>query len=326
MRETRMASVAMLLTGAGALGLGFVAKETVTLVLFTIIWSMGDHIIFAVESPIGLNLARQGAEGRRLGQVGGVRNLGLILGLGVVYLLAKIFGDRYDLFYLVSAIAACAAGVCYFKLKVGRDSPPSRKIVFKRKYGIFYAVSALFGVRKQIFMAFGGWVLVSIHGVSVETIALLYIIAAGLGIVLRPLLGDVIDWHGERTVLAADEILLVIICMTYAFAGDLFPKPYALWVLYSAYVLDSVLFSLRIARVTYLKKIADHPSEITPSISLGITIDHSVAMSLPILSGYVWERFGFRWVFVIAAAIAIAGFFVCLRIRVPKTPPSNGEK
>jgi hypothetical protein len=111
MRETRMASVAMLLTGAGALGLGFVAKETVTLVLFTIIWSMGDHIIFAVESPIGLNLARQGAEGRRLGQVGGVRNLGLILGLGVVYLLAKIFGDRYDLFYLVSAIAACAAGV-----------------------------------------------------------------------------------------------------------------------------------------------------------------------------------------------------------------------
>jgi len=325
MRETRMASVAMLLTCTGALGLAFMAKETATLVLFIFIWSMGDHIIFAVESPIGLKLAREGSEGRRLGQLGGMGNVGLILGLGVVYLLAKLFGDRYDLFYLVSAICALLAGFCYFKLKVGRDSERSRKMVFKRKYGLFYAISALFGVRKQIFMVFGGWVLVSIHKVPVETIALLYMIAAGLGILLRPLLGDVIDWLGERTVLATDELLLLVICLTYAFAGDLFAKPWALRVLYSAYVLDSVLFALRIARVTYLKKIADHPSEITPTVSLGVTIDHSVAMTLPILSGFVWERFGFRWVFVIAGAVAVAGFFVCLRIRTPvATNPGTG--
>ena len=72
-------------------------------------------------------------------------------------------------------------------------------------------------------------------------------------------------------------------------------------------------------RTTYLGKIADDPSEITPTISLGITIDHAVAMSLPILSGYIWERFGFRFVFLMAAAIALVGFFVCLRIRVPST-------
>lgn len=318
MRESRMAACAMILTAAGALGLGFLARDLAMLVLFTIIWSMGDHIIFAVESPIGLNLAKQGAEGRRLGQLGGVRNIGLILGVGAIYLLAKILGDQYHLFYLVAAVSAVLAGVCYFRLRVGRDSPPSRRIVFKKKYGIFYAVSALFGVRKQIFLAFGGWVLVSIHGVSVETIAILYIIAAVLGIVMRPLLGDVIDWLGERVVLAADELLLLVICLTYAFAGDLFAEPYALYVLYSAYVLDSVLFALRIARVTYLKKVADHPSEITPTVSLGVTIDHSVAMSLPVLSGYVWEQFGFRWVFLIAGAIAVAGFFVCLRIRVPR--------
>jgi predicted MFS family arabinose efflux permease len=276
---------------------------------------LGDHIIFAVEGPIGLGLAREGSEGRRLGQVGGMRNLGLIVGMGAVYLLARVFGDRYDLFYLVSAAGAVLAGICFFRMRAGIDSPRSGKLVFKRKYGLFYAISALFGVRKQIFMVFGGWVLVSIHGVSVKTIALLYIIASALGIVLRPLLGDVIDWIGERIVLAADEILLLLICLVYAFATDLFPGPYALWILYSAYVLDSVLFALRIARVTYLKKIADDPADITPTVSLGVTIDHAVAMSLPVFSGYVWEHFGFRWVFVIAGAIAVAGFFLCLRIR-----------
>ncbi len=50
--------------------------------------------------------------------------------------------------------------------------------------------------------------LVEIHGVPVSTIALLYFIAATLGVILRPLLGEVIDWLGERTVLAADELLV----------------------------------------------------------------------------------------------------------------------
>ncbi|MDO9171656.1 MAG: hypothetical protein Q7W29_07490, partial [bacterium] len=84
----------------------------------------------------------------------------------------------------------------------------------------------------------------------------------------------------------------------------------------------SVLFALRVARTTYLKKIAEDPADITPTIALGITIDHVVAMSLPILSGWIWERYGFQWVFLLAGAIAVAGFFVCLRIRVPKMPSS----
>jgi len=46
-----------------------------------------------------------------------------------------------------------------------------------------------------------------------------------------------------------------------------------LYLLYAAYVMDVVLFALRVARTTYLKKIAVEPSDITPTISLGITID-----------------------------------------------------
>jgi hypothetical protein len=317
-RETKMAAAAMIFTIAGALGLGFIADDVFRLVIFTMIWSMGEHIILAVEDPIGLKLAKEGAEGRRLGQVGGARNLGIIIGVSAIYLVSKIWGDRYDIFYVIAATSAACAFFCYFKLHLGRDTERSRRVVFKRKYGIYYTVSALFGVRKQIFLAFGSWVLVSLHHVPVSTIAALYFIAAVIGVVIRPLLGDVIDWLGERVVLASDEVLLILVCLSYAFAGDLFSSPVARYVLYGAYIMDSVLFALRIARTTYLKKIADDPGDITSTVALGITIDHIVAMSLPILSGYIWTAFGFRYVFVLAAAIAAGGFFVCLRIRVPK--------
>ena len=88
-------------------------------------------------------------------------------------------------------------------------------------------------------------------------------------------------------------------------------------VLFGAYILDQTLFGLRVARTTYLKKIAVDPADITATMSVGQGIDHIVAMTLPILSGYLWAAIDFRWVFILAAAIALAGFFVCLRIRVP---------
>ena len=93
LRESRIAAVAMVLTAVGALGLGFLARGTAVLVLFIIIWSMGDHIIFAVEGPLGLKLAARGGEGRRLGQLGGARNLGTILGVSLVWILARLVGD-----------------------------------------------------------------------------------------------------------------------------------------------------------------------------------------------------------------------------------------
>ena len=324
LRETQMAVVALLLTALGALGLGFLSRGTALLVVWTAVWSLGDHIIFTVEGPIGLHLARAGAEGRRLGQLGGARNLGTIAGVAGVYLLAKLGGDRYGLFYLLAAGSAVVAGWFYHRVRVGHDTPPPRRLVCRRRYGLFYAISALFGIRKQIFLVFGSWVLVSLHHVPVSTMALLYFVAASLGVVMRPLLGDVIARLGERVVLAADELLLLLVCLAYAFASDLTASPWDLRLLYAAYVLDNVLFALRVARTTYLKKIALDPADITPTISLGITIDHAVAMSLPIFSGYVWEAWGYRWVFLLAGAIALAGFFVCLRIRVPApvtTPP-----
>ena len=158
------------------------------------------------------------------------------------------------MFYGLAAAFAIVAGFFYAALRLWRDGVRSRRLVFKKSYRLFYAISALFGIRKQIFLVFGAWVLVQLHGVPVSTIALFYFIASTLGVVMRPLLGEVIDWLGERTVLAVDELLLLAVCLTYAFSSKFLPAPYDLWLLYGAYVMDSVLFALRVARTTYLEQ------------------------------------------------------------------------
>jgi hypothetical protein len=316
-REGRSMAVAMVVTMLGAVGMALLAPSAWWAVLWIFVWSTGDHMNFALEGPLGLKLARRGGEGRRLGQFGGAKNLGGLLGAGAVFLIARILGDDYTVFCLVAAVLAVVAGYNFFRIETGRGDPAPRRFVWRREYHIFYAISALFGIRKQIFFVFGTWVLVDIHGVPVSTIATLMFLGSALGVVLRPLLGDVIDWVGERLVLAVDEILLIAICLVYAFADWLFPATGVIWALYTAYVLDQTLFALRVARTTYLKKIAIDPADITPTMSLGLTIDHAVAMSLPVASGWLWAHVGFQWVFVLAAAIALAGFFVCLRIRIP---------
>lgn len=319
-REGRAMAVSMTVTTLGAVGLALLAPNAWMAVLWIFIWSSGDHMNFVLEGPLGLKLAKRGGEGRRLGQFGGAKNLGGLLGAGAVFLLARFLGDDYRVFYLLAALLAVVAAWNFGRIETGKHDQRPRVFVWRREYGIFYAISALFGIRKQIFFVFGTWVLVDIHQVPVSTIATLIFLGAGLGVVLRPLLGDVIDWLGERTVLAADEILLIMVCLVYAFADAIFPAGAVIWALYVAYVMDHTLFALRVARTTYLKKIAVDPADITPTMGLGITIDHAVAMTIPIASGWIWENIGFQWVFVLAAGIALAGFFVCLRIRVPRQP------
>ena len=87
---------------------------------------------------------------------------------------------------------------------------------------------------------------------------------------------------------------------------------------YACYVLDNLLFATSIARTTYLDKIAESVSDIHASLSLGVTIDHAVSMSLPALGGFIWVSSGYPHVFLGAAALAVVNFIVASRLRVPR--------
>lgn len=79
------------------------------------------------------------------------------------------------------------------------------------------------------------------------------------------------------------------------------------------------------ARTTYLRKIAQSDADVTPTLSMGISMDHIVSMTIPALGGLVWELFGYQYVFVGAAVIALINLFMANRINVPIFSNSNKQ-
>jgi MFS family permease len=145
----------------------------------------------------------------------------------------------------------------------------------------------------------------------------LWIAAAVLGIFFQPALGRLTDRRGVRFVLVWDAILIFLVCIGYAFAHMLPIRGLAMWVLYACLVSDQLLFGTGMARDIYLSKIVVKPEHLAPSLSLGVTINHVVSMSIPSLGGIMWMRYGHTSVFVAAAGVALIMLFFARMIKIP---------
>ena len=307
----RWAVITGLLTAAGVAGLAFLSPSYHLMLVWMLLWSAGSHLFMTVESVMGLRFAREGGHGRRLGQISGMTNFAGIAGAGLVWLVAGLAGAAvYRISFAAAAVSSLAAAVMFSRMpRAGEEKVPGgKRFVFRRSYKWYYLLNVLFGARKQIFLTFAPWVLVTRYGASPAVMAALMLAAAALGVVFRQAFGMVVDRFGERLVLAADAVVLLGICAGFAFSGF---KP----LLYCLFVLDNLMFAVRIARTTYLNRIAEHKSDLAPTLSLGITLDHAVSMAIPAAGGLLWAAYGYRSVFLAASALSVAGFLTALAIE-----------
>ena len=97
--------------------------------------------------------------------------------------------------------------------------------------------------------------------------------------------------------------------------------------MYACYVLDNVLFACSMARSTYVDKIAEAQSDIHATLSVGVSIDHAVSMSIPYAAGLLWSihggNTGYPYVFLAAASIAVLNFIAASFIRTPGRDRAN---
>ena len=140
-----------------------------------------------------------------------------------------------------------------------------------------------------------------------------------IGIIFQPLLGRMIDKYGERIVLASEAVLLVFVCLGYGFSKFVFPADKALIAISIFYLLDQMLFSVSMARSMYIKKIAIHTDDIQTALSAGVTIDHIFSILVAIIGGWIWNVYGFQFVFLLGVLIAAVNFFFAIQVRVPET-------
>jgi hypothetical protein len=317
--DVRIASIANMLAAFGLLGLGYLSPDFYVMMAWMTLYSMGQHLFMPMSNSIGMNLAEGVGLGKVLGRINGLNTaayLGTSLITALIFRYVKV---NYSIAFTVGAIAFTCSSVLILFMKPNKPKSVGKKLVFRKEYTLFYWLNVLYGARKQIFLTFGPWVLIKVFSQGVSTFAILGFFIAGLGIVVKPFVGNMIDMKGERFVLAFEAVVLIVICSGYAAAeslsGHLGIEGAALFLICACYVIDQLLNATSMARATYLKKIAVIPEDVSPTLSMGLSIDHAVSMVVPWLGSLVWNAFGYEYVFVLGAFIAVGNLALTRYIK-----------
>jgi MFS family permease len=317
--DARIAAVANILAAVGMMGLGLLSSTYGIMIVCLTIYSMGQHLFMPVSNSIVMNLSEKSHMGKRLGQINGLNTAAFLITSLLTALIFKNIKVNYKAAFIVGSLAFIVSAILIMFMTPHREKKKTKRLIIKKEYSLFYILSILYGARKQIFITFGPWVLIKEFGQGVSTFALLGFCIAGVGIFFKPLLGYLIDKFGERFVLTGEAAALILICLGYAFSRDIFTsigrESMALYFICGCYVIDQLLAAVSMARSTYLKKIAVVPEDVSPTLSMGISIDHMVSMSIPFLGGYIWTALGYKYVFIGGALIALINLFATSRMN-----------
>ncbi len=327
MSSRRLAAFANLVASIGIALIGLYSPTFSIMLAWLLIYSMGQHIYLPLNQSLGMEFAGEGKAGRRLGQLTGAMNIAAISGSFVIFIGFAYFSFDFTLSFLLAAAGYFGAALLLFMMKPGKARPVRASFTLRKEYGLFYWLNILFGTRKQIFLTFAPWVLIKIFNQKTEMIATLLTIGGVAGIFFNPLLGRAIDRLGERRILMGEAVILVVVCLGYGFSRQLFGGEIALYVACACFICDQLLMSVGMARATYLKKIAVTPDDVPQTLTMGVTIDHIFSISIALVSGVIWEKVGYQYVFLLGAGIALANLFSASRVRTgprgPQGPPGE---
>jgi predicted MFS family arabinose efflux permease len=239
----------------------------------------------------------------------------MIIGSFFIFLGFKYFNLDFKMSY-VAAFAGFMI-VAFLISMMKKDEPVSMKMKFqlRKEYKLYYWLNILYGTRKQIFLTFAPWVLVTVFQQKTQVLATLLTIGGVIGIFFKPLLGKAIDKLGERFILTAEAVMLIFVCVGYGFSRSVFSETTAMFIAFGCYIADQLLISAGMARATYLQKIALRPEDISQTLTMGVSIDHIFSIAIAVSGGFIWLKWGYQYVFLIGAIIAVINFFSAMRIR-----------
>lgn len=323
MSTRRLAAFSNLLAAVGIACIGLLSSTYSTMVVWLLIYSLGQHIYLPLNQSLGMDFAREGNTGKRLGQLTGAMNIAAIAGSFLIFVGFKYFNFTFTWSFVIAALGFFGAAVLLFCMKPGQAHPAKTKFTMRKEYGLFYWLNILFGTRKQIFLTFAPWVLIKVFNQRTEMVATLLTIGGIVGIVFNPILGRAIDRFGERRILMGEAALLIIVCAFYGFSKSLFTESVAMYVAFACFVTDQLLMSVGMARATYLKKIAVKPEDVSQTLTMGVSIDHVFSISIALIGGVIWDAIGYQYVFLIGAVIAMVNLVSASRIVSPPHRPDG---
>jgi Major Facilitator Superfamily len=305
LKEHRLSALSIVILGLGMAVTGLFPSYS-GFALTTLVMSFGFHFFDTTAGSLTLQYFDKKTSPWVFGKLS---SLAAVTNIGVgifIYSTASLLS--FTQIYLVIGCLIMAAGF-WGLLQDPIDKaviPQRKKMIFRKKYGLYYFLTFMAGARRQIFMAFAVFLMVKQFHVSVREVTILFVINNVMNYFLFPLIGKGIIRFGERKILSLEYLSLIFIFSAYATAQSK-------WVIMVLYLLDQAFYNCHIAIQTYFQKIGD-PKDIASSVSVSFTINHIAAVVLPAIGGALW-MIDYRIPFIGGAVFSLVSLMAVQRIR-----------
>ena len=307
-KEHRLSALSIVILGLGMAATGLLPTYF-GLIFSTLIMSFGFHYFDTTCGSLTLQYFDEKTSPWVFGKLSSLASLTNI-GVGILIYCTASLLNFIQIYLLIGSLILAAGLWGLFQDPTDIDLVPQhRKMIFRKKYGLYYFLTFMAGARRQIFMAFAVFLMVKEFQFSVREVTTLFVINNVMNYFLFPLIGKGIIRFGERKILSIEYFSLIFIFVAYATVQSK-------WLIMILYLLDQVFYNFHIAIQTYFQKIGD-PKDIASSISVSFTINHIAAMVLPAIGGALW-MIDYRIPFIGGAAFSFVSLMAVQRIQTQR--------
>jgi hypothetical protein len=278
-KEHRLSALTIIILGLG-MGLTGLLPSFSGLIFSTLIMSFGFHYFDTTCDSLTLQYFDEKTSPWVFGKLTSLASITNI-GVGILIYCTALLLNFMQIYLLIGSLILAIGLWGIFQDPTKSDLiPQHRKMIFRKKYWLYYFLTFMAGARRQIFMAFAVFLMVKKFQFSVQEVTTLFVINNVINYFLCPLIGKSIIRFGERKILSLEYVSLIPIFLAYATAQSKI-------LIMILYILDQVFYNFHIAIQTYFQKIGN-PKDIAASISVSFTINHIAAVFLPAIGGMLW--------------------------------------
>ncbi|NBI68027.1 MFS transporter [Pseudoflavonifractor sp. 60] len=313
-----MSVAAQALVLVGFVVLGWMSPSYGVMLTFLFVHSLGMHLFMPLNDAISMDLAEKNKVGTTLGKFKGVNTLFNMAAAVLVF-----FGFRTGFFsfekktvlpFALGAVTTAGAVVLLALMALSipqKSSVKNHKLLFRRQYMPYYMVTLAYGCQKRIRIVFAPWVIINLLGQGADTVALLTIVTHFAGTLIAPVIGRILDRLGVRRMLWAEAIYIAVtFSVMGALAGVLAGGSFTVadpltWLVFGAYVLCVLFEQFSMVHSYMMRSIALDPGEVTQTLSVGLSVDHVMAIIASPVMGLIWNTWGVEYVFYLAAASVV---------------------
>ena len=314
-REQTLAVFSLALLGIGVSITGFF-PTTYGLYFTTVVMSIGFHYFEAIKQSLSLQWLSHDEAPQVLGRLIAVGSATSLSVYALLWFCLEVLKLDYVWIFLMAGGACFALAVVMWKAfpHFPSKTQQRKKLILRKRYWLFYALTFFSGARRQIFMVFAAFLMVEKFGYAASQITLLFLINYTFNWIFAERIGRLIRRIGERRALTIEYAGLIIVFTAYGLVENAY-------IAAGLYVIDHMFFAMYIAMSTYFHKIAD-PKDLASSAGVTFTINHIASVIVPAALGLVWMT-SHSVVFYIGTGFAVCSLL--LSQNIPSRPSPGNE-